>query len=97
MSVSVMPSANLVVSLVPQYQTVMTGQDFILTATVGNTGPNPATTENELKGFFILFVGENGVFYVLVLFNVILLVEIHNISYRGDGVHEVHLRPVSHY
>jgi len=41
--VSVLPSANLVVSLVPQYQSVLTGQNLIFTATVDNTGPNPAT------------------------------------------------------
>jgi len=42
-SVSVSPSANLAVSLVPQDQTVLTGQSFTFTVTVDNTGPNPAT------------------------------------------------------
>jgi len=42
-SASVLPSANLVVSLVPQYQTVLTGQVLSFTATLVNTGPNPAT------------------------------------------------------
>ncbi len=43
LAVTVAPSANLTVSLVPQFPTVMTGQHWTLTATVANSGPDPAT------------------------------------------------------
>ena len=43
LTVLVSPSANLTMNLVPQYPTVSTGQDWTFTATVGNSGPDPAT------------------------------------------------------
>ena len=43
LSVSVSPSVNLKVNLVPQSPVVLTGQSWAFTATIDNTGPNPAT------------------------------------------------------
>jgi uncharacterized repeat protein (TIGR01451 family) len=40
---SVSPSANLTVGLSSQYLTVLTGQSWMFTAIVGNTGPDAAT------------------------------------------------------
>ena len=43
-TVSVAPSVNLAVALGPSSQTVVTGQPVTMTASVENTGPNPATS-----------------------------------------------------
>ena len=41
---SVAPSVNLAVALAPSTQTIVTGQPLTMTASIENTGPNPATS-----------------------------------------------------